>query len=137
MKFVFDENHPPLLADMLAVLAKDEAYDVTSVEALGFRGFPDVKLFPAIIALDPKSVLVTVDRAMRKRKHELEAIRDTGMVIVVGGKNWNQQSELWERARMMLWWWPTIVSSVSKADRASFLELPWRRQVKSLGRWRA
>ena len=137
MRFVFDENHPPVLARMLVPLAKDEPYTVTSVLDLDLRSTPDTELLAALRTTAERNVLVTGDRAMRKRKHERAAVAATGAIVVVGVPAWNQQSDLWERARMMLWWWPTIVRSAGAADAGTFLELPWRQGVRALGRWRA
>ena len=137
MRFVLDENFPPVLARMLAPLAEGEPYTVTSVQGLDLRGTPDAELLAALRATAERNVLVTADRAMRKRKHERAAVATTGAIVVVGVAAWNQQPGLWERARMMLWWWPTIVRSAGAADAGTFLELPWGPRVRALGRWRA
>lgn len=136
MRFVFDENHPPVLANMIEPLAKDEPYEVTDVAKLGLRGAPDVDLLAAICADGRQGVLITADRAMRRRKHERAAVASSGAIVIVGVPNWNQQADLWDRARMMLWWWPTIVVSASLAAPGTFLELPWAQKVRSLTRWR-
>jgi hypothetical protein len=120
---------------MLRPLAEGEPYEVTSVLNMGLRGAPDVALLPAICAGVTRGVLITTDRAMRRRKHEKAAVAATGAVVVVGVANWNQQSELWERARMMLWWWQQIVKSSIEANPGTFLELPWRTNVRPLSRW--
>ncbi len=137
MRFVFDENHPPALARMLAPLAEGETYEVTEVVGLGLRGAPDTELLAAICVDGRRGVLITTDRAMRRRKHERAAVASSGAVVVVGVSNWNQQADLWERARMMLWWWIEIVASAKAADPGTFLELPWRQRTKPLARWRA
>ncbi len=137
MRFVFDENHPPVLARMLVPLCESDPYMVTDVRSLGLGGMKDEDLLRALHEPDVKQVLVTTDRAMRRRKHERLAVASTGAVIVVGVSNWNQASSLWDRARMMLWWWPTIVEGARSADPGTFLELPWRQTVKPLARWRA
>lgn len=122
---------------MLAPLAEGEPYEVTDVSKLGLRGAPDTNLLAAICADDKRGVLITTDRAMRRRKHEKAAVASSGAVVIVGVSNWNQQADLWERARMMLWWWVEIVASARAADPGTFLELPWRQRTKPLIRWRA
>lgn len=135
MRFVFDENHPPVLARMIAPLAQTETYLVQSVADLGLRGRPDTEVLASICMDGGRGILITADRAMRTRKHEAAAVRSTGAVVVVGVKAWNQQADLWERARMMLWWWPTIVDASRKAEPGTFLELPWRQRTEALRRW--
>jgi hypothetical protein len=123
---------------MLAPLIEADSYSVTDVRSLGFAGMTDVDLMSALQERGIKQILVTTDRAMRRRKHERAAVASTQAVVIVGVSNWNQQSSLWDRARMMLWWWPTIVQSSEAADPGTFLELPWRQKgLKPLTRWRA
>ncbi len=122
---------------MLIPLCADESYTVTDVCSLGFRGMKDEDLLRALKEPGVKQALVTTDRAMRRRKLERAAVASTGAVVIVGVSNWNQASSLWDRARMMLWWWPTIVEGARSADAGTFLELPWRQTVKPLARWRA
>ncbi|MFT8675330.1 MAG: DUF5615 family PIN-like protein [Acetobacter sp.] len=137
MKFVFDENHPPALARALAPFAKLCGQEAVSVRDLALDGTKDVDLLHILTDRNDKVILVTADRAMSRRAHEVAAIRDTGAVVVVCVKAWNQQGDLLERARMMVWWWPTIVQCAEGAARGSFLELPWSTKVNSLKRWRA
>ena len=92
MRFVFDENHPSALARMIAVPAdaESESYTVTHVVALGLRGKPDTEVLAAICADGARGVLVTTDRAMRRRSHEKAAVAKAGAIVVVGVSNWNQ-----------------------------------------------
>ena len=122
---------------MLAPLCAGEAYTVTDVRSLGFHGMKDEDLLGALKESGIKQALITTDRAMRRRRHERSAVASTGAVVIVGVSNWNQTSSLWDRARMMLWWWPTIAESARSANPGTFLELPWRQGVKPLVRWRA
>ncbi|MFW7268638.1 hypothetical protein ACMAUO_11795 [Gluconacetobacter sp. Hr-1-5] len=137
MKFIFDENHPSILARVLAPLAEIDDHTVASVRHLGLAGTKDVDLFHALADPNHPTVLITADMAMSRRRHEVAAIRKTGAVVVVGMKGWNQQKDTVERVRMMVWWWPTIVRCAAVADRGSFLELPWSSAVATLKRWRA
>lgn len=122
---------------MLAPLVEGEGYGVAHVADLGLRGTPDADLLAAICAGGIRGVLVTADRAMRRRKHEKAAVAASGAVVVVGVANWNQTASLWDRARHMLWWWPTIVASAQNAAPGTFLELPWGTRTAPLRRWRA
>ncbi|MFW6683561.1 hypothetical protein [Komagataeibacter intermedius] len=137
MRFIFDENHPPIMARVLEPLAVMDGYTVTSVRHLGLAGTKDVDLFQILADPTIKTVLITADKAMSRRQHEVAAIRETGAVVVLGVKAWNQQGDTLERVRMMVWWWPMILHCSIEADRGSFLELPWANSVKALRRWRA
>lgn len=137
MKFILDENHPPVLARVLEPLAAINDHEAVSVRRLGLEGTKDVDLLHILANPVSKVVLITADKAMSRRRHEVAAIRDTGAVVVIGMKAWNQQPDILERARMLVWWWPTIVRCAENADRGSFLELPWSSSVGALKRWRA
>lgn len=125
------------MARVLAPLADMDGHIVTSVRQLGLESTKDVELFQMLANPDGKAVLITADKAMSRRQHEIAAIRETGAVVVLCTKAWNQQSDVVERARMMVWWWPTLLHCSIEADRGSFLELPWANTVKALKRWRA
>lgn len=137
LRFIFDENHPPLLARVLEPLAEVDDYSVASVRHLGLAGTKDVELFRTFANPDIKTVLITADMAMSRRKHEVAAIRETGSIVVLCMKAWNQQKDTMERVRMMVWWWPTILQCAGGAARGSFLELPWASNVRPLRHWRA
>ena len=137
MRFIFDENYPPIIARVLAPLADMDGHIVTSVRQLGLDSTKDVDLFQMIADPNIKTVLITADKAMSRRQHEIAAIRETGSVVVLSTKAWNQQSDTVQRTRMMVWWWPTILHCSKEADHGSFLELPWANTVKTLRRWRA
>jgi PIN like domain len=114
LKFIFDENHPPVLARVLAPLVEVDGHTAASVRHLGLAGTKDVDLLHTLADPTIKVVLITADIAMSRRRHEVAAIRETGAVVVVGMKGWNQQKDTMERVRMMVWWWPTIVRSCWK-----------------------
>ncbi|MBI2997965.1 MAG: hypothetical protein HYY46_05855 [Deltaproteobacteria bacterium] len=73
MTFLLDENISHLVADALKALGKPVAY-VTDILP---RGADDVTLFGQLGQLD--WFLVTQDQKIRRKKHELEAMRQAGI----------------------------------------------------------
>jgi len=138
LRFVFDENHPPPLARMLAEIAKAEPYDIASVVSLGLRGTKDVDLFQILTNnATCRNILITADAAMKRRRHEASAIQETGLVVVVCAKGWNQEGNIFRRAAMLLHWWRQIVICSEAALPGTFLELPWKsRGIGKLTRWK-
>ncbi|GBQ23920.1 hypothetical protein AA103193_2573 [Tanticharoenia sakaeratensis NBRC 103193] len=110
---------------------------MTSVRDLELEGTKDVNLFRILADQSLLTVLVTADRAMARRRHEIEAIRDTGAIALICAKGWNQERDTLNRARMMMWWWPTILESAGKAKPGTFLALPWTKSEAALQRWLA
>lgn len=138
MRFVFDENHPPVLARMLSEIATAEPYDIASVASLGLRGAKDVDLFQFLTnGIEGQNILITADTAMKRRRHEAAAIQKTGLVVVVCARGWNQERDIFRRGAMLLHWWPQIVTCSEGASPGTFLELPWRiRGIGRLARWK-
>ncbi|KXV35160.1 MULTISPECIES: PIN-like domain-containing protein [Gluconobacter] len=138
MRFVFDENHPPPLARMLAEIAKAEPYDIASVVSLGLRGTKDTDLFRLLTnGAEGRNILITADAAMKRRRHEAAAIQETGLIVVVCARGWNQERDIFRRGAMLLQWWRQIVTCSEDALPGTFLELPWKsRGVGKLARWK-
>ena len=73
MTFLFDENISGLVVDALKALGKPVAY-LTDILP---RGTPDQDLFSRLGELG--WLLVTQDKKIKRKKHELEALRRAGI----------------------------------------------------------
>lgn len=73
MTFLFDENISQLVVDALKALGKPVAY-LTDILP---RGTDDITLFSRLAELG--WFLVTQDKKIRRKKHELEALRRVGL----------------------------------------------------------
>jgi hypothetical protein len=73
LTFLFDENISPLVAEALKVLGKPVAY-ITDILP---RGIDDITLFAKLGQLE--WFLVTQDKKIRRKRHELEAIKQAGI----------------------------------------------------------
>ena len=73
MTFLFDENISQLVVDALKALGKPVAY-LTDILP---RGTDDITLFSRLAELG--WFLVTQDKKIRRKKHELEALRRAGL----------------------------------------------------------
>lgn len=79
MILLLDENMPPRVADALNALGTVAAYHVTKHLP---PGTPDVEVF-AFLADKPEWVLVTQDEKIRRRPHELAALRRANVAVFV------------------------------------------------------
>jgi predicted nuclease of predicted toxin-antitoxin system len=79
---LLDENMPPRVADALHALGTVEAYHVTKYLP---RGATDVEVF-AFLADKSDWILVTQDDKIRRRPHELAALRaaNVGAFVLTG-----------------------------------------------------
>jgi hypothetical protein len=73
LTFLFDENISQLVVDALKALGKPVAY-LTDILP---RGTDDITLFSRLAELG--WFLVTQDKKIRRKKHELEALRRVGL----------------------------------------------------------
>ena len=73
MTFLFDENISQLVVDALKALGKPVAY-LTDILP---RGTDDITLFSRLAELG--WFLVTQDKKIKRKKHELEALRRAGL----------------------------------------------------------
>ena len=73
MTFLFDENISQLIVDALKALGKPVAY-LTDILP---RGTDDIALFSRLSELS--WFLVTQDKIIKRKKHELEALRRAGL----------------------------------------------------------
>lgn len=67
MKFILDENPPPVLARVLEPLAGMDGHEAVSVRHLGLAGTKDVDLLHTLANPVSKVVLLTADKAMSRQ----------------------------------------------------------------------
>ncbi|CAA7613480.1 hypothetical protein [Magnetospirillum sp. UT-4] len=124
MKFVFDEHLPPRLAKAIGVLAENEPYEIDHLRSLYPAGTKDLQWIPEL-GRQEGCVFISEDRRIRTRPAEKEALRASGLVGFFLAKGWNQEG-LWERAALLIRWWPRIVATASSARPGDQFEVPHR-----------
>lgn len=130
MKFMFDEHMPPRLVRSLVELTRDEPYSIIHLRDRFPPGTLDIEW---IIELSNEGgwAFVSEDRRIRRRPHELDALKRSKLVGAFLAKGWNQE-ELLSRASLLILWWPIIVDAVSGAKPGQMFEVPHSRKVTSL-----
>ena len=124
VKFLFDEHMPPKLVRAIAELAKNEQYSVLHLRDRFPPGTKDTEWI-GTLSKEGGWLFLSEDRRIRQRPHEREALKHSNLIGFFLAKGWNQVG-LWERASMLIGWWPGIVAVASDARPSQLFDVPFR-----------
>ena len=126
MKFFIDNNLPPAFARGLDGFSHGVGLPEKSVVHLK-------DLFPQntkdqdwiqSLAKEDSWVIISQD-GFRKNDLEREAIRRSGLFVIVLSKQWSHQT-YWNKAQNFVKWWPAILDFVEKTHGGGAVRIPWR-----------
>lgn len=138
---IFDENIAPKLALAIYHLAHKEKYNITSVVAEFGYGATDREWLTNLSTLDkikslengkeieiePNSwIIITCDRRIKTRKHELEAFKKSNNILVIMPACFSKNYDFWDKTAFLLRWWKMIVKIGNKAGKKTTLTIPGR-----------
>jgi hypothetical protein len=124
MRFVLDENLPPPFARSLNTLSERDGNSVAHVRDFVGPAVSDVEWIAAITTGE-QSVVVSGDRRMLTRAHELQALRASGFTTFVLAAGWSGLI-FWEKAWLLTRWWPTIIELGTAAPSGTIFRVPHR-----------
>lgn len=130
MRFLFDEHIAPRLVRALSELAAGEPYAVQHLRDRFPHGTTDVTWL-GDLAAEGGWAFVSEDRRIRRRPHELAALRESRLIGFFLAKGWNQEG-LWGHAALLIGWWPAIVATAAQAKPGQMFEVPHRRTTAPL-----
>jgi hypothetical protein len=130
LNFLLDENLPPAFARSLDALSSPQGDPVSHVRDHVGRGTDDAAWINTVGKVGPH-VVVSGDRRMLTRKHELQALRDQKLTTFVLAHGWNSLP-FWEKAWLLVRWWPKLVELASKHPPGSIFAVPYRQTPKDL-----
>ena len=131
MNFVLDENLPPAFARALEVLAQPDGHVVEHVRSFVASGTGDVEWIKILGAQNVQWNVISGDRRMLTRKHELQALRDHKLTTFVLGHGWSNAT-LWDKAWLLVRWWPMFVELASAHPPGSIFAVPYRQMPKAI-----
>jgi hypothetical protein len=115
LNFLLDENLPPALARALDALRHPGAQSVRTERDHVPGGTTETDWIP-VVARAGGHVVVSGDRRMTTRKHELQALRTAKLTTFILSKGW-AHLPFWDQAWLLVRWWPTIVEAASQLRR--------------------
>ncbi|MDR2098924.1 MAG: hypothetical protein LBO78_02765 [Rickettsiales bacterium] len=125
MLLVFDENIPIRVAELLQSMNEEEGLVIEHNYTLGLRGFLDTEFIKAIKtkAGTNKCAIVTGDGRMLKRKPEIQALKDNGIIDFICAPSFTDKP-LFDRAAYILNSWFAILDKLKKAKPGDVYVLP-------------
>jgi hypothetical protein len=130
LNFLLDENLPPRFARALDALAHVDVGSVRTVRDHVARGISDAEWIAAVAKAGSHAV-ISGDRRMTTRKHELEALRKAKLTAFILAKGWAEQT-FWSKAWLLVRWWPKIVELASKHPAGTVFVVPYLQTPKDL-----
>lgn len=127
MLFIFDENLPPKLANVIKALDEENAkiHEVYSVQDLDFKGVSDVELFGKIRELsnENKCIFISGDGMILKRKPEIDELKKQNLIAFICPPCITQQ-KMFLRAVYIVNCWKSLVAVAEGSREKSVYKLP-------------
>lgn len=131
MKFFIDNNLPPAYAAGLNGFCRRADLNI-EVKHLGdkfCRNTPDHVWIEAL-AKEGEWIVLTQD-GIRKNPVEIEAVRQSGLTVLVFARQWAGH-EYWIKAQRLMYWWPSIIEYCALATPGTAAYIPWNKGTKRM-----
>jgi hypothetical protein len=123
MWFVLDENLPPAYARCLAELeGRGRELTVSHIRDVVGKNVIDTEWIEAIKSKGAP-VVISGDRRMLTRVHELQALRDAQLTTFILAPGWSNL-KFWDKAWLLIRWWPTIVQLAGASPPGTIFRVP-------------
>lgn len=123
MKFFFDANLSPHLANAVGALCKPHNVEVLHKFERFPRNTPDVEWIDAL-AVEGDWAIVSHDRFL-SNPLERDALRRHGLTVFILKKAWSAQRN-WEKSAQLIRWWPRIMEQTSLVTGGAAFLVPYR-----------
>jgi hypothetical protein len=130
LKFLLDENLPPALARALNALSAANKHSVEHVRDFVPLQTSDVEWISKITSEGGWSVL-SGDRRMLTRQHELKALTENKVTTFIFASGWSALT-FWEKAWLLVRWWPTVVALACTSTPGSIFIIPYKQKPEKL-----
>lgn len=122
MKCIFDNNLPPRLARALNELEGQHGIEVIHLRDIYPENTDDITWINEL-SNEPNCFVITKDKNIRKKPHELKAWQESGLKIVFLQKSWFNH-DLWDISWRLVKRWKDLKTAVNKMKRNEALILP-------------
>lgn len=122
MRCCADENVAPKLARFIRDFLLSKAHTLDTVDDHQARGVED-EIWVRKFAAAGGQAIVTGDAAMMARPHEVAAIKEAGLILIVLPKNWTTW-RLHLQLAHLAFWWPRIEATLAVAKAPSCYRVP-------------
>jgi len=123
MWFVLDENLPRAYARCLAELGgQGREFTVSHIRDLAGKSVADTEWIAAV-KRKGEAVVISGDRRMLTRIHELQALRDAQLTTFILAPGW-ANLKFWDKAWLLVRWWPKIVETAAASPPGTLFRVP-------------
>ena len=123
MRVCADENVAPVLSELIREQLLSHEFSLETVDDHQAAGVED-KIWVRKFAAAGGQAIVSADFAMTKRPHEVAAINETGLRLVILDERWPRQKKNIQIS-YLFYWWPEIEKTLSSASSGKCFKVPW------------
>lgn len=123
MRVCADENVAPVLTELIRGTLLSRGFTLDTVDDHQARGVDD-RIWVRRFADAGGHAIVGGDAAMLTRPHEITAIHQTGLRLVVLDAKWVRQKRHLQIS-YLFYWWPHIEAVLAGARPGSCFKVPW------------
>lgn len=123
MKICADENVAPKLTGLIKEVLLSSDMTIDTVDEYSARGVED-QIWVRQFAAAGGEAIVGGDFALTQRPHEIVAIRETGLRLIVLDQKWPRQKRNIQIS-YLFYWWPHIEEVLRKSRPGECYAVPW------------
>lgn len=131
MRICADENVAPKLTELLRQQLLSPGYTLETVDDHQAKGVKD-EIWVRSFAKAGGQAIVGGDLAITTRPHELVAIHQTGLRLIVLDPKWARQPKHLQIS-YLFYWWPHIEAVLASAGPGHCFKVPWGWPEKTEG----
>ena len=123
MKICADENVAPKLSALIREQLLSRKHTLDTVDDHQAVGVDD-QIWVRKFAAAGGEAIVGGDFAMTKKPHEIIAIAETGLRLIVLDQRWPREAKHIQIS-YLFYWWPHIEAALAEAKAGQCLKVPW------------
>ena len=123
MRLCADENVSSALSALICEQLLSKGMVLDTVDDHRARGVDD-QIWVRRFAEAGGHAIIGGDAAMTKKPHEIVAINETGLRLIVLDERWPRQKKN-VQISYLFYWWPHIEEALSSAKKGACLKVPW------------
>lgn len=123
MRACADENVAPRLTELIKQQLLSRDFVLDTVDDHAARGVED-EIWVRRFAKAGGEAIVGGDAAITKRPHEIVAINETGLRLIVLDERWPRQKKHIQIS-YLFYWWPHIEAVLRTARPGGCFKVPW------------
>lgn len=123
MRLCADENVGPALSRLIRDTILSREHQLDTVDDYAARGVED-QVWVRRYASAGGEAIIGGDSAMTRKPHEIVAIVETGLRLVILDEKWPRE-RLHVQASYLFYWWPHIEAVLNTMRPGSAVKVPW------------